>query len=80
MSLLRRLLHYKTALVVLIGLAGFTFLVLIYFNATPKPERVTEPLVMDYGPSDPRFARDLAMHMAAPWTEGNRLSLLENGE
>lgn len=80
MSLLRRLLHYKTFFVLLIGLAGFTFLALIYFNATPKPARVTEPLVLDYGPSDPSFARDLAMHMAAPWTEGNRLSLLKNGE
>ncbi len=80
MSLLRRLLHYKTFFVLLIGLAGFTFLALIYFNATPKPARITKPVVVDYGPSDPRFARDLALHMAAPWTEGNRLTLLQNGE
>ncbi|MCH8478805.1 MAG: phospholipase D-like domain-containing protein [Wenzhouxiangella sp.] len=80
MSLLRRLLHYKTAIVLLLGLAGFTLLALIYFNATPKPARVTVPLTLDYGPGDERFARDLAIHMAAPWTQGNRLTLLKNGE
>lgn len=78
--MLRTLFSPRTAIILAIALAAFTQGAVLLFNATPKPARVGATVELDYGPADPRFARDLKIHMSAPLIGGNRLELLQNGD
>lgn len=70
--MIRTLFRPKAAARLTVALVGFTLATLLLFNAIPKGKRVTEVVVLDYGVSDPAFARDIATHLSAPLISGNR--------
>ncbi|MCK8515132.1 phospholipase D-like domain-containing protein [Methylonatrum kenyense] len=55
-------------------------LVVIAANATPKAMRLEQPLSLDYGPDDPRFARTVQAAMQQAVVPGNRIEMLQNGD
>jgi cardiolipin synthase A/B len=52
----------------------------ILSNLTPKPKRLVEPVVVDYGLNDPRFVRSLGGTLPHPIVEGNQIEHIEGGE
>ncbi len=52
----------------------------ILSNATPKPKRLVEPVVVDYGVEDARFVRSLQHILPHPILDGNHIEHIEGGE
>ncbi|WP_024325804.1 phosphatidylserine/phosphatidylglycerophosphate/cardiolipin synthase family protein [Thioalkalivibrio sp. AKL19] len=52
----------------------------VLFNALPKPDRLKEPLVLEYGTSSEQFRRDMGLLLQQPVVSGNRIDLLQDGE
>ena len=72
----------KSFLIVTVALLSVAFVIgnVVFFNATPKPKRLHQPVQVDYGVSDPQFERTMSALMQNPVTSGNSIALLENGE
>lgn len=71
-----RFLLYSVLLLGVVYLAGSVVL----FYASPKPMRVTDPVVVDHRVADPQFRRTMSALMLQPVIEGNAIELLKDGE
>lgn len=52
----------------------------LYFNATPKEMRVTQPIVAEYRVDEPGFLRESGLLIGRNWTDGNQVEILDDGE
>ncbi|AKJ94913.1 phospholipase [Thioalkalivibrio versutus] len=71
--------RYVLLPVVLIALI-FALGNVVLFNALPKPDRLKEPLALEYGTSSEQFRRDMGLLLQQPIVSGNRIDLLQDGE
>ncbi len=53
---------------------------ILFFNATPKDKRVTEPIAAHYAPSHEGFTRETGVLMGSSWVPGNSTEVMDNGE
>ena len=52
---------------------------IVLFNLTPKPRRVTQPIAINYGISDPQFHRTMNAILHQPITYGNKIEIMSDG-
>ncbi|MBP3191765.1 phospholipase D-like domain-containing protein [Natronogracilivirga saccharolytica] len=82
--MLKRVRISKRLLKLLAFAAGLLFLYLlgslVFFNATPKEFRVTEPVITSYSVSDPQFRRDSGRLTGRDWVNGNHIEVLDRGK
>ncbi|MCL5424423.1 MAG: phospholipase D-like domain-containing protein [Gammaproteobacteria bacterium] len=52
----------------------------LFFNATPKPKRLLEPVIVDFDTSDAVFRRSMGLILEQPIVAGNRIEPLMDGE
>lgn len=52
----------------------------LFFNATPKPKRLLEPVIVDFDTSDAVFRRSMGLILEQPIIAGNRIEPLMDGE
>ncbi|WP_111642573.1 phospholipase D-like domain-containing protein [Marinimicrobium alkaliphilum] len=67
---------------VLVVLAPMLFVLVnvLWFNAMPKPKRLTQPLMLEYHTRSPEFERSLGALLQQPILPGNTIELLRDGE
>ncbi|MDR5907439.1 phospholipase D-like domain-containing protein [Franzmannia qiaohouensis] len=71
-----RLIAYVAAVIVVIFAVGSV----LFYNATPKPKRLLEPLAVDFTTGDADFRRSMGLILEQPIVAGNRIAMLEDGE
>lgn len=71
-----RYVFLPVVLLVLVFVLGNVML----FNALPKPDRLKEPLALDYGTSSDQFRRDMGLLLQQPIVSGNEIEMLKDGE
>ena len=52
----------------------------LFFNATPKKKRVTEPIQTAYNVTDPEFKRISGIIAGRQWVDGNSIEVLQRGQ
>jgi len=52
----------------------------LFFNATPKKKRVTEPIQTAYNVTDPEFKRISGIIAGRQWVDGNHIEVLQRGQ
>ena len=52
----------------------------LLFNALPKPDRLGQPIEVDYGVTAPQFERSMGLLLQQPLVEGNSLETFRNGD
>jgi len=71
----------KTIVLVVFGLFIFYLIgSILFFNATPKEKRVTEPIFSYYSVADGGFVRETGLLTGRNWVYGNYIEVIDNGE
>ncbi|TVR34384.1 MAG: phosphatidylserine/phosphatidylglycerophosphate/cardiolipin synthase family protein [Balneolaceae bacterium] len=71
----------KTIVLVVFGLFIFYLIgSILFFNATPKEKRVTEPIFSYYSVDDGGFVRETGLLTGRNWVYGNDIEVIDNGE
>jgi cardiolipin synthase A/B len=52
---------------------------ILFFNATPKEKRITEPITAVYSVQDEGFVRETGVLTGSKWLEGNDIEVLDRG-
>lgn len=71
-----RLVTYTAIVIALLFAIGSV----LFYNATPKPKRLLEPLAVNFGTSDTSFRRSMGVLLEQPIVGGNRIESFQNGE
>ncbi|TVR17896.1 MAG: cardiolipin synthase B [Balneolaceae bacterium] len=53
---------------------------ILYFNATPKDKRITEPIISQYKAEEIGFRQESGLLLGRNWVDGNHVEILENGD
>jgi len=52
----------------------------LLFNALPKPDRLKQPIEVDYGVTAPQFERSMGLLLKQPLVEGNSIETFRNAD
>ena len=53
---------------------------ILFFNATPKDKRVTQPIKNSYKVTDPEFKRVSGIIAGRQWVDGNHIEIYKHGQ
>lgn len=53
---------------------------ILYFNATPKDKRITQPIFTEYNVTDAGFRQESGLLLGRNWVDGNRIEILDSGQ
>jgi cardiolipin synthase A/B len=70
----------RTIILTVLGLfVLYLFGSIMFFNATPKEKRVTEPIAAAYAPGDEGFLHETGILTGRNWVHGNDIEILDRG-
>ncbi|MCC5941932.1 MAG: hypothetical protein JJU37_10355 [Balneolaceae bacterium] len=53
---------------------------ILYFNATPKDKRITEPIISQYNAEEIGFRQESGLLLGRNWVDGNHVEILDSGD